>query len=222
MEVEDVNITESETSGNSLPRLTVPLFEQGHEDGFHGVTHSDVSIPYITEAYSLSDSESCLQSGQASDFNKKPKDLIMPKQFEESCADINAASPSKIKTNSDPDDSFLRFVITEGIELDVPAKQNIIKVVLEQYSDKLGQVEDSLPKLGQLISEEETALSQKKEELAMLKKEISAKERSLAEMRRKKEVLCQEKTRLKRKVVHCHATQQQLEESSYSKRVRSE
>ena len=118
---------------------------------------------------------------------------------------------SNVKTWSDADNSFLKFVITEGIALDALAKQNIVEVVLKQYSDKLSEVEDTLPKLGQLLSEEEIALGQKKEELALLKQEIIAKERSLEDLKQKKELLCEERKKLKRKVAHCNATGQLLE-----------
>ncbi|KAL9962916.1 hypothetical protein ACROYT_G032070 [Oculina patagonica] len=200
---------------NPFPQLTVPLFNQGHEDDFHALTHSDdnVPVPCITQAFSLSSEDFSQHTRQTSDSSEKPKDLSTPGKVEikESCAEVNTSSPSKVKTCSDADNSFLEFVNTELVALDVVAKQNIVGVVLKQYLDKLDQVEERLPRLGQLMSEEEMALSQKKEELALLKKEIVAKERSLEELKQNKELLCEEKKKLKRKVAHCEATQQQLE-----------
>ncbi|KAL9981719.1 hypothetical protein ACROYT_G010461 [Oculina patagonica] len=212
------------TEGNPFPQLTVPLFNQGNEDDFHALTHSDDSVPCITRAFSLSSEDLSQCTSGVSDSNKKPKDLSTPGKVEikESSTEVEATRPSKVKTCSDADNSFLEFVITEGVALDVVAKQNIVGVVLKQYLDKLDQVEERLPKLGQLMSEEEMAISQKKEELALLKKEIVAKERSLEELRQNKELLCEEKKKLKRKVAHCEATQQQLEGNNYLKRGRSD
>ncbi len=209
-EAENIDAVDRE---NPFPQLTVPLFNQGHEDDFHALTHSDDNVPCITRAFSLSSEDFSQCTSEMSDSNKKPKDLSTPGkvEIEESCTEVEATSPSKMKTCSDADNSFLEFVITEGVTLDVVAKQNIVGVVLKQYLDKLDQVEERLPKLGQLMSEEEMALSQKKEELALLKKEIVAKERSLEELKQNKELLCEEKKKLKRKVAHCEATQQQLE-----------
>lgn len=205
-EVENVDVMEPESNFSdheeSANLATVNPFPQLFEDD---------SVPCITQVFSLS-SEDCLHCGQTSDSNKKPKDLIAPGRVEdESWLEVIPTSSSKVKTWSDADNSFLKFVITEGVALDVLAKQNIVEVVLKQYSDKLSQVEERLPKLGQLMTEEEMALSQKKEELALLKREIIAKERSLEELQQKKELLCEERKKLKRKVAHCHATEQLLE-----------
>lgn len=218
----DLDESANLATGNAFPQLTVPLFNQGHGDDFRALTHSDVSVPYITQTFSLLSEDSSQCTEQTSDSSKKPKDLFTPGkvEIEGSCTEVNATSSSKVKTCSVADNSFLEFVITEGVALDVAAKQNIVGVVLKQYLDKLDQVEDRLPKLGQLMSEEEMALSQKKEELALLKKEIVAKENSLEDLRQNKELLCEEKKKLKRKVAFCHATQQQLEGSS--KKGRSE
>ena len=227
MEIENTDAVDLEESidlptENAFPELTVPLFNEGVEDDFHVLTHSDASVPYITKAYSLSSDDLSKCSGQTSDSNKKGKDLFAPGKVKskESCEEANATSSEKIKSCAIVDNSFLQFVITEGVSLDVAAKQNIVDVVLKQYLDKLDQVEERLPKLGQLVSEEEMALDQKKEELALLKKEVDAKERSLEELRQNKEMLCEEKKKLKRKVAHCHATQQLLEGSP--KKGRSE
>ena len=170
----------------------------------------DDNVPYISQVFSLSD-ENCVDCEQTCDSNK-PKNLITPGRVkDESCAEIIPASLSNMKTWSDADNSFLKFVITEGVALDALAKQNVVEVILKQYSDKLIEVEDRLPKLGQLISGEEIALSEKKEELALLKQEITAKERSLENLKQKKELLYEERKKLKRKVAHCHATGQLLE-----------
>ena len=170
----------------------------------------DDNVLYISQVFSLSN-ENCLDYEQTCDSNK-PKDLITPGRVkDDSCAEVIPASLSNVKTWTDADNSFLKFVITEGIALDALARQNIVEVVLKQYSDKLSEVEDRLPKLGQLLSEEEISLSQKKEELALLKQEIIEKERSLEELKQKEELLCEERKKLKRKVAHCHATGQLLE-----------
>ena len=199
------NFSDDEESTNN-PFL---MFDQLQEDD---------SAPCITQVFSLSN-EDCLHFGQTSDSNKKPKDLtVQGKVEDESCLEVIPTSSSNVKTLSDADNSFLKFVITEGVALDVVAKQNIVEVVLKQYSDKLSQVEERLPKLGQLMSEEEMALSQKKDELVLLKKEILAKERSLEELKQKKELLCEERKKLKRKVAHCHATEQLLESKSKTSR----
>ena len=170
----------------------------------------DDNVPYISQVFSLSD-ENCVDCEQTCDSNK-PKDLITPGRVkDESCSEIFTSSLSNVKTWSDADNSFLKFVITEGVALDALAKQNVVEVILKQYSDKLSEVEDRLPKLGQLISEEEISLRKKKGELALLKQEITAKERSLEDLKQKKELLHEERKKLKRKVAHCQTTGQLLE-----------
>lgn len=189
-------------------------YDVDEENTYHAAGQEQLlegdSVPYITQVFSLSN-ENCSGCEETSDSNKL-KDLITAGRVkDESCSEIIPTSLSNVKTWSDADNSFLKFVITEGVALNALAKQNIVEVVLKQYSDKLSQVEDRLPKLGQLMSVEEMALSQKKEELALLKQEIVAKERSLEELKQKKELLCEERKQLKRKVAHCHATEQLLE-----------
>jgi len=129
--------------------------------------------------------------------------------------------------NSDADSFFMEFVVTEGQGLDIQAKKNIVDVVMSQYSEKLSQVEGRLPKLVQLMKEEESSLSQKKkrmsaleEELALLKKDMLAKEKCLEELRQQSELLCEKKKTLKRKVSHCQEVQEQLQRND-SKKVRS-
>lgn len=189
-------------------------FDVDEENTYHATGQAQLlegdSVPYITEVFSLSN-ENCLGCEETYDSNKL-KDLITPGRVkDESCSEVIPTTLSNVKTWCDADDSFLKFVITEGVALDALAKQNIVEVVLKQYSDKLSQVEDRLPKLGQLMSEEEMALCQKKGELALLKQEIVAKERSLEELKKKRELLCEERKKLKRKIAHCHATEQLLE-----------
>lgn len=196
-EVENVDKMEPESN-----------FSGGKESA--NLASEDDSVPCITQVFSLSN-ENCVDCEQTCNSNK-PKDLITAGRVkDESCSEVIPTSLSNVKTWSDADNSFLKFVITEGVALDTLAKQNIVEVVLKQYSDKLSEVEDRLPKLGQLMSEEEIALSQKKGELALLKQEIVAKERSLEELKQKNELLCEERRKLKRKVAHCYATGQLLE-----------
>lgn len=202
-ELEGVDKRERESNFNDSEESANPA--SGQPRLFEGD-----NVPYISQAFSLSN-ENCVDCEQMCDSNN-PKDLITPGRVkDESCTEVIPASLSNVKTWSDADNSFLKFVITEGVALDALAKQNIVEVVLKQYSDKLSEVEDRLPKLGQLLSEEEIALTQKKEELALLKQEIISKERSLEELKQKKELLCEERKKLKRKVAHCHATGQLLE-----------
>ena len=202
-EVENVDVIEPERN-----------FSDDEESAYLATGQSQLSeddnVPYITQVFSLSN-ENSLDCEETSDSNKL-KDLITAGRVKDkSCSEVISTSLGNEKTWSDADNSFLQFVITEGVGLDPLAKQNIVEVILKQYSDKLSQVEDRLPKLGQLMSEEETALSQKKEELALLKQEIVAKEKSLEELKQKKTLLCEERKELKRKVAHCHTTEQLLE-----------
>ena len=141
---------------------------------------------------------------------------------------IPASSSEHSNKVSAADNSFLEFVTTEGLGLHAQAKKNIVGVVLAEYSNKLSKVEGRLPKLGQLMKEEEMALRQKKEreialeeELALLKKDILTKQSCLEELRQQSDMLLEEKKTLKRKVSHCEEIQEQLENDCF-KKVRSE
>lgn len=195
-----------------------------------GKNVEDAITSLKNKVFSLSHEE-CGVNGKNSDSNKKLEDVITSSKVEvkEPCVEVSPNSLSEHSDKvSDADSSFLEFVVTEGLGLDVQAKKNIVGVVMTQYSDKLNQVEGRLPKLGQLLMEEETALSQKKkkagvleEELDLLKKDILAKERCLQKLRQENKVLCEEQNNLKRKVSHCEEMQQQLEMDNL-KRVRSD
>ena len=176
----------------------------------------------------------CLVSGKKSDVIKKPdcdiaKDKLEVESEELDCTEVNHSSsdnhPAKL---SEADTTFMEFVVTEGLGLEPEAKKNIVGVVMAQYSNKLTQIEDRMPKLGELLKEEEMALLEKKkklddleEEVAFLKKEVLAKEKCVEELREQSEALCKEEKMVKRKVSHCLEMQQQLENNVSVKKVRS-
>ena len=184
-------------------------------------------------------SQSNLQMGQVCQVNGKKsycKDKLEDSfsltkvESGEVCVEMNQSNsdnhPAKL---SYADNTFMEFVVTEGLGLEPEAKKNIVGVVMAQYSKKLSQIEGRIPKLEKVMKEEEMALHEKKEKLndleekvAFLKKDVLAKEKCLAELREQNEVLCKEENMLKRKVSHCQELQNQLENGVDVKKVRSE
>ena len=74
----------------------------------------DDSVPVSLKVFSLSN-ENCLDCEQTCNSNK-PKDLITAGRVkDESCSEVIPTSLSNVKTWSDADNSFLKFVITEGL-----------------------------------------------------------------------------------------------------------
>lgn len=191
--------------------------------------------------FSVSRDVECLVSGKKSDAIKKPDYDIAKDKPEDSislskveseeldCTEMNHSNsdnhPAKL---SDADTTFMEFVVTEGLGLEPEAKKNIVGVVMAQYSNKLSQIEDRIPKLGELLKEEEMALVEKKkklndleEEVAVLKKDVLAKEKCVEELRGQSETLYKEEKMMKRKVSHCVEMQQQIESNVNVKKVRS-
>lgn len=108
----------------------------------------------------------------------------------------------------------------EGLELfvDTPGKVAFVGVLLTNYQQKLGQVEDSYIKFRQLREEGETALKQKnvkmellRNEVDLVRKEISAKKRNVKDLQKKEELLYKEKTNLMKKISHCEKLKNQFE-----------
>ena len=123
------------------------------------------------------------------------------------------------------DNSFLEFVLTEGISLDTLSKRDIVSVVLAKHKEKLCELEESLPQMEQTLIQSETSIVQKtarlnslQKEVDLLKKEIAEKNKSRNELRRKIELVNEEKNVLKRRVEHCEETQNLL--TSPSKKAR--
>lgn len=123
------------------------------------------------------------------------------------------------------DNSFLEFVLTEGISLDTLGKRDIVSVVLTKHKEKLRELEESLPQMEQTLIQSETSIVQKtarlnslQKEVDSLKKEIAEKNKSRNELRRKIELVNEEKNILKRRVEHCEETQNLL--TSPSKKAR--
>lgn len=115
------------------------------------------------------------------------------------------------------DNSFLEFLITEGLELDARSKKGVVDVVLSQYSNKLGRVESTIPKLAAQIRDTETTIGQQKEkvkqlqdELEFLKGEIVKNENLLHGFVNEQQVLSKQRKALKRKVARCEGTMKHL------------
>ena len=70
------------------------------------------------------------------------------------------------------DNSFLEFLITEGLELDSSSKKDVVNVVMTQYSNKLNDIESTIPKLAAQIRQTETTIDQQTEKVAQLQKEL--------------------------------------------------
>lgn len=115
------------------------------------------------------------------------------------------------------DNSFLEFLITEGLELDSRSKQGVVDVVLTQYTSKLNRVETIIPKLTAQIRDTETTIGQQKEEVKQLqnelefvKGEIVKNENLLRGFVNEQQAMSKQRKALKRKVARCEDTMKHL------------
>lgn len=115
------------------------------------------------------------------------------------------------------DNSFLEFLITEGLELDARSKQGVVDVVMTQYNSKLSRVESTIPKLAAQIRDTETTIGQQtqkikqlQQELEFLRGEIVKNEDSLHGFINEQQGLSKQRKGLKRKVARCEGTMKHL------------
>lgn len=115
------------------------------------------------------------------------------------------------------DNSFLEFLITEGLELDSCSKQGVVGVVMTQYNNKLSSVENAIPKLAAQIRQTETTIDQQtqkvkqlQDELEFVKGEIVKNEKSLQGFISEQQGLSKQRKALKRKVARCEGTMKKL------------
>ena len=115
------------------------------------------------------------------------------------------------------DNSFLEFLITEGLELDSFSQKGVVDVVLAQYSNKLSNVENSIPKVAAQIRQTESTIGEQKDkveqlqiELEFLKGEIIKNERLLLKFKNEQEGFSKTRKVLKRKVTRCEETMKKL------------
>ena len=115
------------------------------------------------------------------------------------------------------DNSFLEFLITEGLELDSSSKKDVVHVVMTRYSNKLNNIESTIPKLAAQIRQTETTIDQQKEKVAQLQKELEyvkseivKNKNALEGFTSEKQELSKRRKALKRKVNRCEQTMKQL------------
>ena len=115
------------------------------------------------------------------------------------------------------DNSFLEFLIIEGLELDSSTQRGVVDVVLAQYSNELSNVENSIPKLAAQIRQTESMIGEQKDkveqlqkELEFLKGEIIKNERLLLNFKNEQEGFSKTRKVLKRKVTRCEETMNKL------------
>lgn len=123
------------------------------------------------------------------------------------------------------DNSFLEFLITEGLELDSSSKKDVVNVVMTQYSNKLNDIESSIPKLAAQIRQTETTIDQQTEKVAQLQKELEyvkseivKNKNALEGFTSEKQELSKRRKALKRKVTRCEQTMKQLSGNSKKSR----
>ena len=141
--------------------------------------------------------------------------------------DINTGASDKTGTilKCITDNSFLEFLIIEGLHLDTRSKQSVVEVVMSQYSDKLNRVENTIPKLGAQITDTETAIGQQREmvkrlqkELEFVKGEIVKNESLLQRFIKEQQELRENSKALKRKVARCEGIMKNVQDGA--KKVR--
>lgn len=136
-------------------------------------------------------------------------------QFESESVDVNTGASDQRSTilKCITDNSFLEFLITEGLDLDARSKQGVVEVVMAQYSNKLNRVENTIPKLAAQIRDTETTIGQQtervkrlQEELESVKSEIVKNEKLLQRFINERQEMSEHRKALKRKVARCEGT----------------
>lgn len=122
------------------------------------------------------------------------------------------------------DNSFLEFLITEGLELDSSSKKDVVNVVMTQYSNKLNDIESTIPKLAAQIRQTETTIDQQTEKVAQLQKELEyvkseivKNKNALEGFTSEKQELSKRRKAVKRKVIRCEQTMKLLGNSKKSR-----
>ena len=115
------------------------------------------------------------------------------------------------------DNSFLEFLITEGLELDACSKKGVVEVVIAQYNNKLDKVESTIPKLAAQMRETESNITQQREkvkqlqeEIEFVKGEIVKNENLFQGFTTEQQGLSKQRKALKRKVARCERTMKKL------------
>ena len=115
------------------------------------------------------------------------------------------------------DNSFLEFLITEGLELDSRSKKGVVDVVMAQYNNKLSNIENAVPKLAAQIRQTEKTIDQQtekvkqlQEELEFVKGEIVKNKNLLQGYVNEQQGLGKQRKALKRKVARCEGTMNHL------------
>lgn len=164
---------------------------------------------------------------ETSSTSSSDVEIVEPWELDD-CSDLDQLPllQSDEANNIESDSPFLEFVLTEGISLDPLAKRDIVSVVLTKHEEKLRELEDSMPRVEQMLIQSETSIVQKtarlnsiQKEVDLLKKEIAEKNKSRNELRQKIELMNEEKNILKRRVAHCQETQNLLKSPSKKGRL---
>ena len=136
-------------------------------------------------------------------------------QFESESIDVDTGASDQRSTilKCITDNSFLEFLITEGLDLDARSKQGVVEVVMAQYSNKLNRVENTIPKLAAQIRDTEATIGQQtervkqlQEELESVKGEIVKNESLLRGLINEQREISEHRKALKRKVARCEGT----------------
>ena len=144
-------------------------------------------------------------------------ETIHSESFESMDVNTGASDEKSTILKCITDNSFLEFLITEGLDLDARSKQSVVEVVMTQYSNKLSRVESTIPKLAAQIRDTETTIVQQtekvkqlQEELEFVKGEIVKNENLLRGFINEQQGLSKHRKALKRKVARCEGTMKKL------------
>ena len=144
-------------------------------------------------------------------------EAIPPESFESMDVNTEASDERNTILKCITGNSFLEFLITEGIDLDARSKRGIVKVVMAQYNNKLNRVENTIPKLTAQIKDTETTIGQQtekikqlQEEMEFVKGEIVKNESLLHGFIHEQQEMGKYRKALKRKVARCEGTMKNL------------
>ena len=196
------------------PRKQIPESSEYTEEYTYGIMNTPVLSPRRNIDHTSVRTHHTIS---ATSLTSASTESVHFQSFEPLDADDEASDEKSTILKCITDNSFLEFLITEGLELDACSKKGVVEVVIAQYNNKLDKVESTIPKLAAQLRETESNITQQKEkvkqlqeEIEFVKGEIVKNENLFQDFTTEQQGLSKQRKALKRKVAHCERTMTKL------------
>lgn len=196
------------------PRKQIPESSEYMEEYTYGIMNTPVLSPRRNIDHTSARTHHTIS---ATSLTSASTESVHSQSFEPLDADDEASDEKSTILKCITDNSFLEFLITEGLELDACSKKSVVEVVVAQYNNKLDKVESTIPKLAAQLRETESNITQQKEkvkqlqeEIEFVKEEIVKNENLFQDFTTEQQGLSKQRKALKRKVARCERTMTKL------------